>query len=99
MSDWITEIGVASQMRTPIPFEEAWKRNNDNTKFVLVFPTFLLADIAFSKYRNLFPPSLLKRVRKYSIIFTNDAELMFITEGMIEKGNALRGLGKVVWCV
>ncbi len=97
MSEWPDEITVVAENREPIPFEEAWGRNTDQQKFIFVLPNVELAESLFRRYRILFQPPLVRKIRNRFILLQNDAELRFLTEYEVEHG-ALRGLGKVVWC-
>ncbi len=97
MSEWRDVIAIVAENREPTPFEEAWGRNTDRQKFVFILPTVELSENVFRRYRSLFPPPLVKKMRNRFILLQNDAELRFLTEYEVERGR-LRGIGKVVWC-
>ena len=99
MSNWLDEITIASGNRVPVPFEEAWTRRSECNKFVFISHRIDLAESLFRRYKTLFPPSTLKKMKRCYLLLEDDSELMFFSQQQVEHGSALRGRGKVVWCV
>ncbi len=97
MSYYRDELAIVAENRYPIPFEEAVVRGTKDKIFVFVSPTVELCECTFRRYRNLFPPSVVWKIKNRRIILQDNAELIFLTDYSIEHG-ALRGIGKVVWC-
>ena len=98
MSNYLDEIAIVAENREPIPFEEAVVHGTAGKRFVFVSPTMELCECKFRRYLNLFPPALLRKIHSRRIILLDDSELIFLTDYLIEHG-ALRGIGKVVWCI
>jgi hypothetical protein len=98
MSHYRDELAMVAENRDPIPFEEAVVNGTAGKNFVFVSHTVEMSELLFEKYRNVFPPALI-RLNSSRRIYLRDADgtrVLFLTEYDVEH-NALRGFGKVVW--
>lgn len=96
MRYFLDEIRIVSENRDPIPFEEAVVHGTEGKTFVFVSHTVNLSENLFEVCKRLYPPAMVRRLKRRYILLEDDAELRFLTEDEIEH-NALRGIGKVVW--